>query len=936
MAALRPSELSKKIVHKYLGLASTDPLPIIPNRSSMNVMLWNCQGASNKIFRRNFRELVRLHHPNVVALFETKVFFSSIGLFFNHLGFTTSTIVDPVGRVGGIWLIWDPSQVSVSAHVANSQVIQAIVKRENYEDWVLATVYASLNIGMRQNLWNELENSANTIGSPWLVAGNFNDIMGQNERRSFSQNRQNYRCRKFLDNINRCGLMDLGCTSSKFTWSKNRQGMANTMERLDRALCNAEWRTTFPEGAVKNLPRTYSDHLPLMVYTEDKVATGKWIRLKASKNSPPISHLFFADDLLLFAKADQINCETILETMNEFCCISRYLGVPLIHSRVSKNIFNGVIEKIQRKLSSWKAKALSLAGRATVIQAVSSSIPTYLMQTTKLPQSICKHIHKLNRNFLWGDQEGRKKVYLVNWKQVCKAKQDKGLGLRRAEDQNVALLAKLGWNLNSDKDASWTKILRGKYLHKHTFSNWPSTTNASHTWRSIMKTSAILAKGTKWSVGNGKSISFWKDWWCGNGPLASTFPGPHITEDVVVAAIINEEGKWDMEGAANVLPQLLQPQIQQIHLPQFVELGDNPYWIGSSTGGFIVGAAYKLVANQVSSLDTGPVIWHWIWKLKIPQKLKGFIWLLMLNKVLTNHQRKIRGLTTDDTCPRCQLYCEDLSHLLRECHQSAEVWETLTHHSWRSPSTLSSLDTWLQHNLKSKNRECFNIPWDTVFVVTLWRLWKARNNVVFNQEAIHTQELVRQIQHEAAKIHYAFHTDHFTGDYLHFKTNWCPPCAGKIKLNTDGCSKGNPGPAGYGGLCRDARGTWIFGFHGKLESVTSEEAELWGIYRGLTIILEKNMRDVLIETDAEQVVIHINSTTPSNYPYRALLEDIKFLMHRCNCAVRHILREGNQCANRLANIRVSHGDNQVVLDNPPPEIANLLVADIVGLSCERA
>ncbi|CAL5326467.1 unnamed protein product [Camellia sinensis] len=370
MEALRPSELSKNIVRKYLGLASTDPLPILPNRSSMNVMLWNCRGADNKIFRRNFRELVRLHHPNVVALFETKVFFSSMGLFFNHLGFTASTIVDPVGRVGGIWLIWNPSQV-------------------------LATVYASPNIGMCQNLWNELENSANTIGSPWLVAGDFNDIMGQNERRSFSQNRQNYRCRKFLDNINRCGLMDLGCTGSKFTWSNNRQGMANTMERLNRALCNAEWRTTFPEGAVRNLPWTYSDHSSIMVYTE----------------------------------------------------------------------------------------------------------------------------------------------------------------------------------------------------------------------------------GT------------------------------------------------------------------------------------------------------------------------------------------------IRGLTTDDTCPHCQLYCEDLNHLLRECHQSAEVWETLTHHSWRAPSTLSSLDTWLQHNLKSKNRECFNIPWDTVFVVTLWRLWKARNNVVFNQEAIHTQELVRQIQHEAAEIHYVVHTDHFTAQH---------------------------------------------------------------------------------------------------------------------------------------------------------------------------
>ncbi|KAI8023311.1 Chaperone protein dnaJ 10 [Camellia lanceoleosa] len=58
MAALRPSELSKNIVHDYIRLTSSDPLPNFPNHSSMKVMLWNCRGAGNKIFRQNFRELV--------------------------------------------------------------------------------------------------------------------------------------------------------------------------------------------------------------------------------------------------------------------------------------------------------------------------------------------------------------------------------------------------------------------------------------------------------------------------------------------------------------------------------------------------------------------------------------------------------------------------------------------------------------------------------------------------------------------------------------------------------------------------------------------------------------------------------------------------------------------------------------------------------------
>ncbi|KAL7166943.1 hypothetical protein ACSBR2_037579 [Camellia fascicularis] len=52
------------------------------------------------------------------------------------------------------------------------------------------------------------------------------------------------------------------------TWTNNKKGLTNTMERLDRALCNSEWRTMFPEATVRILPRTYSDHSPLLVYTQ--------------------------------------------------------------------------------------------------------------------------------------------------------------------------------------------------------------------------------------------------------------------------------------------------------------------------------------------------------------------------------------------------------------------------------------------------------------------------------------------------------------------------------------------------------------------------------------------------------------------------------------------------------------------------------------------
>ncbi|CAL5357903.1 unnamed protein product [Camellia sinensis] len=154
----------------------------------------------------------------------------------------------------------------------------------------------------------------------------------------------------------------------------------------------------------------------------------------------------------------------------------------------------------------------------------------------------------------------------------------------------------------------------------------------------------------------------------------------------------------------------------------------------------------------------------------------------------------------------------------------------------------------------------------------------------------------------------------------------------EIKLNADGCSKGNPSLAGHGGLFRDERGAWLHGYHGKLEKATSMQAELWAVYRGLTTMLEKGMKDICIETDSKQVVKLIKDSPSQHFQYRALLEDAKFLMQRYNCTIAHIRREGNKSADGLANMGVNHQVPFVFLNDPPTEIANMLVADIIGAS----
>ncbi|XP_028117591.1 uncharacterized protein LOC114315213 [Camellia sinensis] len=71
---------------------------------------------------------------------------------------------------------------------ASSQLIIAKIAKHEYPEWLLSAVYASPVHSKREELWNSLENIAQTTSAPWMIAGDFNDFASQEEKRSFSSN----------------------------------------------------------------------------------------------------------------------------------------------------------------------------------------------------------------------------------------------------------------------------------------------------------------------------------------------------------------------------------------------------------------------------------------------------------------------------------------------------------------------------------------------------------------------------------------------------------------------------------------------------------------------------------------------------------------------------------------------------------------------------
>nr|KYP69620.1 hypothetical protein KK1_008819 [Cajanus cajan] len=133
---------------------------------------------------------------------------------------------------------------------------------EGSKSWVCTAVYVNPRVELRQQVWAHLQELGGRITLPWLVLGDFNEIMLSTECRGgcFSMARAS----QFLEVLNDCNLLDMGAKGLRFTWYRNQRGVV-LAKRLDRAVCNVAWQAMFPEAYVENLCRVYSDHCPLLL-----------------------------------------------------------------------------------------------------------------------------------------------------------------------------------------------------------------------------------------------------------------------------------------------------------------------------------------------------------------------------------------------------------------------------------------------------------------------------------------------------------------------------------------------------------------------------------------------------------------------------------------------------------------------------------------------
>jgi hypothetical protein len=225
------------------------------------------------------------------------------------------------------------------------------------------------------------------------------------------------------------------------------------------------------------------------------------------------------------------------------------------------------VEKVQAKLSSWKAKFLSPAGRVILVQSVTSAIPAYYMQNVALPIRVCSNLDKLNRDFLWGSTDDRKKMHMVSWNKVCRPRDLGGLGLFSTKARNLALLAKLNWRVMENPNSLWAKTLIAKYCPNGIMDKRLGTRRSgSSNWKGLKKGHEIFRKGLRWVVNNGQEISFWHDLWVGDRSLRSLVHGPlsHWEDSLRICDVVKGVSMWNLSTLSLDLPTCIRESIKAI------------------------------------------------------------------------------------------------------------------------------------------------------------------------------------------------------------------------------------------------------------------------------------------------------------------------------------------------------------------------------------
>ncbi|KAK1361719.1 hypothetical protein POM88_046193 [Heracleum sosnowskyi] len=194
--------------------------------------------------------------------------------------------------------------------------------------------------------------------------------------------------------------------------------------------------------------------------------------------------------------------------------------------------------------------------------------------------------------------------------------------------------------------------------------------------------------------------------------------------------------------------------------------------------------------------------WNYVWKMKVPLKVKHFIWRVSHSWLPVNFELSRRNIPVMKFCQMCGICdIEDISHSLWRCPSISHMWK------------LAGLKAYItnnpdRHPLNFMNRlmeiyeEDFNF-----FAIVSWQIWSIINRYMHGYSVPRDDDVLEWC--------YSFLKDYQMAKYFEKRSvpksncRWRLPSVGEFKINVNAAVGKTNGGTGLGAIIRDDKGCCV-------------------------------------------------------------------------------------------------------------------------------
>jgi ribonuclease HI len=361
-------------------------------------------------------------------------------------------------------------------------------------------------------------------------------------------------------------------------------------------------------------------------------------------------------------------------------------------------------------------------------------------------------------------------------------------------------------------------------------------------------------------------------------------------------------------------------------------------WNYNKNGRYSVKSGYHLQwrhtfgprANQLALPGTSALnpVWKSIWRLKLPSKIKIFVWralhgVIPLKSILAN-----RHVGTSGQCPVCLLAAEDVKHLLFQCETARDLWRTL--------GLLNLVDEVLQIDrsgsvileLLFRGQDLMmpgfsSLGLKEVVAVTCWYLWWIRRRKTHDESVppvFRCKMSVLAIANAAS----------VRGKPNLINHHWETPLSRQLKVNVDGSFHLEEREGAAGAVIRDYEGKFIAASSIFLTNISSAGvAEAMAMREGLALANRLGCNNVIMESDSLETVDACTGADSWWGESAAIFADCVDLAALIGKVVfKHCPREANEVAHEIASNSFSTRNSYNWVDEPPDFIICKLLNDV--------